>query len=65
LALLAESKGLSGVFFSNTIQKHQFISFFVVQFSHLYMTTGKTVDLNIQIFVDKVMSLLFNMLSTL
>ena len=65
LALLAESKGLSGVFLSNIIQKHQFISFFVVQFSHLYMTTGKTIDLNIQIFVDKVMSLLFNMLSTL
>ena len=65
LALLAESKGLSGVFLSNIIQKHQFISFFVVQFSHLYMTTGKTIDLDIQIFVDKVMSLLFNMLSTL
>ena len=65
LALLAESKGLSGVFLGNIIQKHQFISFFVVQFSHLYMTTGKTIDLNIQIFVDKVMSLLFNMLSTL
>ena len=65
LALLAESKGLSGVFLGNIIQKHQFISFFVVQFSHLYMTTGKTIDLNIQIFVDKVMSLLLNMLSRL
>ena len=35
----------------------------MVQFSHLYMTTGKTIDLTIWIFVSKVMSLLFNMLS--
>ena len=39
--------------------------FFMVQLSHPYMTTGKTIDLTIQIFVDKVMSLLFNMLSRL
>ena len=32
-------------------------------FSHPYMTTGKTIALTRQIFVDKVMSLLFNMLS--
>ena len=37
----------------------------MVQLSHPYMTTGKTIDLTIQIFVDKVMSLLFNMLSRL
>ena len=37
--------------------------FFVVQLSHLYMTTGKTIALTIQIFVGKVMFLLFNMLS--
>ena len=37
--------------------------FFMVQLSHPYMTTGKTIALNIQTFVDKVMSLLLNMLS--
>ena len=35
----------------------------MVQFSHLHMTAGKTIALTIQIFVSKVMSLLFNMLS--
>ena len=35
----------------------------MVQFSHPYMTTGKTIALTIQTFVDKVMSLLFNTLS--
>ena len=40
-------------------------AFFIVQLSHPYMTTGKTIDLTIQTFVDKVMSLLFNMLSRL
>ena len=38
-------------------------AFFTVQFSHPYMTTGKTIALTRQIFVGKVMSLLFNMLS--
>ena len=38
-------------------------AFFIVQLSHLYMTTGKTIALTIQTFVSKVMSLLFNMLS--
>ena len=37
-------------------------AFFIVQLSHPYMTTGKTIALTRQIFVDKVMSLLFNML---
>ena len=37
----------------------------MVQLSHPYMTTGKTIALTRQIFVGKVMSLLFNMLSTL
>ena len=37
-------------------------AFFVVQISHFYMTTGKTVTLTIQTFVSKVMSLLFNTL---
>ena len=35
----------------------------MVQLSHLYTTTGKTIALTRQIFVGKVMSLLFNMLS--
>ena len=39
-------------------------AFFTVQFSHLYMTTGKTITLIRRTFVDKVMSLLFNMLSS-
>ena len=38
-------------------------AFFIL--SHLYMTTGKTIALTRQTFVGKVMSLLFNMLSTL
>ena len=38
-------------------------AFFIVQFSHPYMTTGKTITLTRRTFVDKVMSLLFNMLS--
>ena len=43
----------------------QLSAFFMVQLLHLYMTTGKTVSLTRQIFVGKVMSLLFNMLSRL
>ena len=38
-------------------------AFFIVQLSHPYMTTGKTIALIGQTFVDKVMSMLFNMLS--
>ena len=40
-------------------------AFFTVQLSHPYMTIGKTIALTTQTFVDKVMSLLFNMLSRL
>ena len=40
-------------------------AFFIVQLSHLYVTTGKTVTLTRWTFVDKVMSLLPNMLSRL
>ena len=40
-------------------------AFFIVQFSHPYMITGKTTTLTIWTFVGKVMSLLFNMLSRL
>ena len=38
-------------------------AFFMVQLSHLYMTTGKTIALTRWTFVGKVMSLLFNMMS--
>ena len=40
-------------------------AFFIVQFSYPYMTTGKTIALTRWTFVDKVMSLLYNMLSRL
>ena len=40
-------------------------AFFIVQLSHPYMTTGKTIALTRQMFVGKVMSLLFTMLSSL
>ena len=43
----------------------QCLSFFTVQLSHLYMTTGKTIALTRHTFVGKVMSLLLNMLSRL
>ena len=60
------SKGLSRVFSSTVIWKHQFFGavFFMVQLSHPYMTIGKTTALTIWTLVDKaMMSLLFNMLS--
>ena len=41
------------------------LAFFIVQLSHPYMTTGKTVALTRRTFVGKVTSLLFNMLSRL
>ena len=40
-------------------------AFFIVQLSHPYMTTGKTIALTRRTFISKVMSLLFNMLSSL
>ena len=43
----------------------QHSALFIVQLSHPYMTTGKTIALTRQTFVGKVMSLLFNMLSRL
>ena len=46
-----------------SILRHSAI--FTVQHSHPYMTTGKTIALTRQTYVDKVMSLLFNMLSRL
>ena len=41
------------------------LTFFMVQYSHPYMTTGKTIALTRWTFVSKVMSMLFNMLSRL
>ena len=63
---LLQSKGLSRVFSNTTkasILRHS--AFFIVQLSHPYMTTGKTIVLTRQTFVGKVMSLLLNMLSRL
>ena len=62
--LLAVQETLKGL-----LQHHGLTSilwcsaFFMVLFSHLYMTTGKTIALTICIFAGKVMSLLFKMLS--
>ena len=51
---------LSRVFSNTTVQKLQFL---MIQLSHPYMTTGKTIALTIRTFTGKVLSLLFNMLS--
>ena len=59
-----QSKRLSRVFSSTTVQKHLWHSaIFMVQFSHLYTTIGKTIALTVWAFVGKVMSLLFNVMS--
>ena len=63
-----QSQGLSRVFSNTTVQKHHSFSgsaYFIVQLSHPYMTTEKTIALTKQTFVGKVISLLFNMLSRL
>ena len=60
------SKGLSRVFSSTTIQKHQFFGTqpSLWSNSHIqYTTTGETTALTLWTFVSKVMSLLYNMLS--
>ena len=49
--------------YSSKASFFQCSTFFIVQFSHSYMITGKTIGLTRWIFVGKVMSLLFNMLS--
>ena len=60
-----QSKGLSRIFSSTTIWKHQFFGAqpFLWSNSHPYMTAGKTIALTIQTFVSKIMFLLFNTLS--
>ena len=50
---------------SSKASMHQCSAFFIVQLSHPYMTTGKTIALTRWAFVGKVMSLLFNTLSSL
>ena len=62
-----QSKGLSRVFSNIIVKKHQFFGaqLSLCSNSHSYMTTGKTTALTRWTFVDKVMSLLFNMLSRL
>ena len=60
-----QSKGLSRVF-SNHSSKASILwhsAFFMVQLSHPYMTTGKTIALTIRTFAGKMMFLLFNTLS--
>ena len=64
LAVQGTLKGLLQHQFSKaSILQHS--AFFIVQLSHPYMTTGKTIALTRWTFVGKVMSLLFNMLSRL
>ena len=62
-----QSKGLSRVLqhHSSKASILQHSAFFILQLSHPYMTTGKTVALTRWTFVGKVMSLLFNILSRL
>ena len=61
------SKGLSSLLQHHSLKASilRCSALFIVRLSHLYMTTGKTIALTRQIFVDKVRSLLFNMLSRL
>ena len=66
-----QSKGLSrakGLSFEDHSSRASILShsaFFLVQLSHPYMTTGKTIGLTLWTFVSQVMSLLFNILSRL
>ena len=67
LDLLAVQGTLKGLLqhhsWKASILRHS--AFFIVQLSHPYMTTGKTIALTRRTFVDKVIFLLFNMLSRL
>ena len=67
LDLLAVQETLKSVFHCHSSKSSvlQCSAFFMVQLSHAYMTTGKTIAMTRQTFVGKVMSLLFNMLSRL
>ena len=65
LAFLAVQGTLKSILqhHSSKASIHHLSAFIMVQFSHPYMTTGKTIALTRRTFVGKVMSLLFNMLS--
>ena len=67
LDLLAVQRTLKGLLqhHSSKASILQCSAFFIVQLSHPYMTTGKTIALIRWTFVDKLMSLVFNMLSKL
>ena len=67
LDLLAVQRTIKGLLqhHSSKASILQCSAFFTDQFSHPYMTTGKTIALSIRTFVGKVMSLLLNMLSRL
>ena len=60
-----QSKGLSRVFSSSKTSIFQCSAFIMVQLSHPYLTTGKTIAWTIEMFVGKVMSLHSNTLSSL
>ena len=67
LDLLAVQENLKSLLQHHSLKASilQRSAFFIVQLSNPYMTTGKTIALTRWTFVDKVMSLLFNMLSRL
>ena len=67
LGLLAVQGTLTGLLQHHSLKASilQCSAFFIVQLSHPYMTTGKTISLTRWTFVGKVMSLLYNMLSRL
>ena len=65
LDLLAVQRTLKNLLQSSKASILQCSAFFIVQVSHPYMTTGKTIALTRQTYVGQVMSLLFNMLSRL
>ena len=63
-----ESKGFSRILLQHHSSKASILrcsAFFIVQLSHPYMITGKTIVLTRRTFIGKVMSLLLNMLSRL
>ena len=67
LDLLAVQRSLKSLLQHHSAKSSilQLSAFFMVQLSHPYLTTGKTIDLTRWTIVDKVMPLIFNMLSRL
>ena len=62
--ILAVQGTLKGLFqhYGSKASLLQHSAFFILQLSHPYVTTGKTIALTIQTFVSKVMSLVFNII---